>query len=89
MSTIKVKVKVRPEPLRFIGPDTARACQDSAASAYRGMMWPAPCPAALTFPGSTGPGTHLLLGRQENDQWPDSYPYRESNLVNRCRRRVL
>ena len=85
----KKKVKVRPEPLRLMGPDTVRACQDSAASAYGGMMWPAPCPATLTFPSSKGPGTHLLLGGQENDQWPDSYPYQESNLAYRCRRRVL
>ena len=47
----KVKVKVLPEPLRLIGPNTVRACQDSAASAHRRVMWPAPCPTALTFPG--------------------------------------
>ena len=52
-------------------------------------MWPAPCPAALTFPSCKGAGTHLLVGRQENEQWPDSYPYQESKLARRCRRRVL
>ena len=44
-------VKVLPELLRLIRPNTFRACQDSAASAHRRMMWAALRPTALTFPG--------------------------------------
>ena len=46
-----VKVKIRPQPLRLIGPNTVRACQDSAASAHRRAMWPASRPTTLTFSG--------------------------------------
>ena len=45
-------LKVLPEPLRLIGPNPVRACQDSAASARRRVMWPASRPTTLTFPSS-------------------------------------